>query len=187
MENILHPKDEREPLVLKGEWWSPADTTKILSGTMNFEVDGASDLELLGAFDPKNDHSVDVVRGSCIPAQHVTLLRCIPNGGSRSFGHGLCSEVSKFRFIDAWIGEIGFNSEAEVMFDSYSFGITNLDAWHFSRCFTTDEYKFREPIVTRYTPPDPVTLFVDDIVRMAMDTFKDEFYNATMSVPKEEA
>ena len=141
MEDILHPKDEREPLVLKGEWWSPADTTKVLSGTMNFEVEGASDLELLGTFDQKNDHSIDVVRGRCVPALHATLLRCISNGGSRNFGHGLYSEVSRFRFIDAWIGEIGFNSEAEVMFDSYSFGITNLDAWHFSKCFTTNEYK----------------------------------------------
>lgn len=168
MKDILHPKDEREPLVLKGEWWSPADTTKTLSGTMNFEIGGDSDLELLGAFDPKNGHSIDVVRGRCIPTLHATLLRCVSIGGSRNFGHGLYSEVSKFRFIDAWIGEMGFNSEAEIMFDSYSFGITNLDAWHFSECFTTDEYKFGEPIVIRYTPPDPVTLFVDDIVRIEL-------------------
>ena len=95
MKDILHPKDEREPLVLKGEWWSPADTTKTLSGTMNFEIDGDSDLELLGAFDPKNGHSIDVVRGSCIPAQHATLLRCISNGGSRNFGYGKRSGSSR--------------------------------------------------------------------------------------------
>ena len=54
MEDILHPKDEREPLVLKGEWWSPADTTKVLSGTMSFEIDGDSDLEVLARLSKKS-------------------------------------------------------------------------------------------------------------------------------------
>ena len=167
MTGILHPKDEREPLELKGEWWLPTDETKVLPGTMNFKIDGASDLELLGAFDNK-EKCVDVIRGCCIPSKHVTLLRCLSNGGSTNFGYGLHTEVSKYRFIDAWVGEVGFNSQAEVMFDSYSFGITNLDAWHFCRCFSTEKYKFREPIVTRYLPPEPVVLYADALVTIEL-------------------
>lgn len=165
---IIHPYDELKSWVGKGEWWiATKEGAKHLPGDVTISTINGSELELIGALSEEL-MPYAVVRGCVNPAKHVLLINGHARSINRSFGAGVLTQISQYHFLEAWIGEVGFDSSDDICFDAYSFGITNLDVWRNIRSFQTSNVKFGEPIVTTYTPPKPLLLYKDDVVKIEL-------------------
>ncbi len=165
---IIHPYDELKSWAGKGEWWvATEEESKHLPGDVTISTINGIELELIGAF---SDELMPyaVVRGCVNPARHVLLINGHARNINRCFGAGVSTQVSQYHFLEAWIGEIRFDSPDDICFDAYSFGITNLDVWRNIHSFQTPNRKFGEPIVTTYTPPKPLLLYKDDVVKIEL-------------------
>lgn len=126
-------EDELKIIELDGYWWVPGMPQEKRYGHMRHSVNSTyvlqlienyalSALSLCGGKD-------DVLRGVCLPAKHVTLLRLVSRPG---FPNSLSSlEMSDVKVFSpfAIIGDYGFEREEDIAFTEISFGVTNLLPW----------------------------------------------------------
>lgn len=133
--SVVSLEEELALIRASGYWWRPGQEERKTSGELTFSHDeeGAT-LRLFGS--PESCEGFNgFVRGWLHPTRNVTLLHCQEYRRNTSSGFGLRTETAELGFIEAWIGDIGFDSVSDIAFESYSFGITNLSAWIDRGCF----------------------------------------------------
>lgn len=175
--SIVSLDDELKPLRASGYWWRPGKDTKA-SGEVAFShgEEGAS-LRLFGY--PEETKDLDgFLRGCVHPARHIVLLKCLAHRSQTSRGCGLGTESAELGFIEMWVGDLGFDSAEEIAFESYAFGICNLNVWLNRGCFhpTDDESKrvefhrliFEDAFVRVYLAFLPVQSIMEGTSRRTM-------------------
>ena len=137
---IVSLDDEFKPFRASGYWWRPGTETKA-SGVVAFShgEDGAS-LRLFGYPGETKDFD-GFVRGCVHPVRHVALLKCLEHQSLMSRGFGLGTESAELGFIEMWVGDLGFDSAEDIAFESYAFGISNLNVWLNRGCFSPKDGK----------------------------------------------
>lgn len=133
--SIVSLEEEVNLLQAKGYWWRPGGNVKA-SGEVAFShgEEGAS-LRLFGYPDETKDFD-GFVRGCVHPARHIALLKCLEHQGQTSRSCGLGTETAELNFIEMWAGDLGFESVEEIAFESYAFGVSNLNVWLNRGCFS---------------------------------------------------
>lgn len=137
---IVSLDDELKPFRASGYWWRPGTETKA-SGEVAFShrEDRAS-LRLFGYPGETKDFD-GFLRGCVHPTRHIALLKCLTCQSQTSRGCGLGTESAELGFIEMWVGDLGFDSAEEIAFDSYAFGISNLNVWLNRGCFSPKDGK----------------------------------------------
>ena len=137
---IVGLDDELKPFRASGYWWRPGTETKA-SGEVAFSHrEDCASLRLFGY--PGETKDLDgFLRGCVHPTRHIALLKCLMCQSQTSRGCGLGTESAELGFIEMWVGDLGFDSAEEIAFDSYAFGISNLNVWLNRGCFSPKDGK----------------------------------------------
>ena len=119
--SIVSLDEEIKVLRAKGYWWRPGQDRKV-AGEVTFSH--GEERAAVRAFGyPGETKGFDgFLRGCVHPMRHVAILNC-QGWQSQSMGYGLGTESAEFNFIDMWIGDLGFDREEDIAFESFSFGI----------------------------------------------------------------
>lgn len=158
--------DAFQPVRIRGVWWLPGSNHKI-HGELLFKVTSGGTLELDGELAPTFSQ-VPVIHGENSDQKRITLFNSfICKSTLRGSFTGPASSQT-LDVYDMWIGNCWFDSKADVSFQSYSFGIHNLENWADLHCFSPGPSPNPKAITLTYTPPAPILLFENDRLSVSL-------------------
>lgn len=148
----------QKAFTLTGVWWLPSKPDYQIAGTLTFEPDGHTTLELIGTFKKITDYKADhpeIILGVTTEGKPVTLYRCFEHSTKLNNVFTRTSYYAVFLFTG-----VHFASAEDVRFHHMYFSLAGFDEW------------FNLPAVTRksgisvwsvrYKKPKPITLFQGD-------------------------
>ncbi len=154
-----------------GEWFSPSDKEKRVSGTLNYSASDTITLELYGSLGDRQDlldfTDFSILHGLSNDSKQITLYHCFRTGSSGSlfsndeYGKPIIFYKIKFLFIG-----IHIHKEEDLKFDNFTSEIHNLGEWlgisGFKNKLTgTDKDDF--DISIQYKFPTPIEFKIDEI------------------------
>lgn len=117
-----------------GEWFSPSDKEKRVSGTLNYSASDTITLELYGSLGERQDvldfTDYSILLGLTSDSKQITLYHCLRTGSSGSLfsndenGKPIIFYEIQFLFIG-----IHIDKEEDLRFDNLTSEIHNLDEW----------------------------------------------------------
>lgn len=144
----------------RGLWWIPANEKKI-HGELVFSTARGGSLELEGEL-PVSPLELDVIHGETSDRKRITIfggfITCTSRCGSPD-DHVYKQTLDVY---DIWIGPDWFNRKEDITFQSYSFGIHNLENWADLKCFSNIRPPDSRTITLAYKIPEEIPLFEDD-------------------------
>ena len=167
-----------EKKTLTGLWWLPGQEHKCY-GTLSFDIDGEQKLRIMGYFEGKYPGylaNYKIIHGLCQTDKEqikITIFKaCVTHITSQLFGEQKVSETV-ISLGDLWIGNCHFNSQQDIRFESFSFGLNNLENWLDQRQIFTDNYKpGSKKISAEMNIPDPIPVFSDEYVSISIDYWR---------------
>lgn len=138
--SIVSLEEEFTLLLAKGHWWLPGRDKQVPGEVVFSHGEEGALVRLFGYPDDTKDLD-GFVCGCVHPVRHVALLKCLGHQSQTSRGCGLGTESAELGFIEMWVGDLGFDSAEEIAFESYAFGISNLNVWLNRGCFPPKDDK----------------------------------------------
>lgn len=132
--SIVSLEEEVNVLQAKGYWWRPGQDRKV-SGEVTFSHGEERAVVRVFGYPDETKNFDGFLRGCVHPMRHVAILDGQEYQSQTNTGYGLGTESAELGFIDMWVGDLGFDGEKDIAFESFSFGITNLNVWLRRGCF----------------------------------------------------
>jgi len=116
-----------EPFELRGQWWLPSNTNKILEGVLEFDGKSYPILTLSGEFQSivEEEQPQLFIHGFTVKGKQVSLYKCSMSNMSRSYP-GL--PVQSYAVNIVFFGH-HYHRENEIKFDSFGFSMSGLEEW----------------------------------------------------------
>lgn len=162
----------RENFTLKGNWFLPDKPDNVVAGTLTFEFDKSTRLELLGSLNGKSFKSIeaDIILGFTTGGKQITLFKCYESNRTMSFP-GQPTSIWDIIFT---IEGGHFSKTEDLKFHSMATSFHNLNEWLAISGFKTslpNFLKYKSNVT--YTLPKQIDFDIDDNVKGQFNfTFK---------------
>lgn len=117
----------RENFILKGNWFLPENPDRMVVGTLTFEFDKRTKLELVGSLtdDSPRTPKAYIILGFTTDGKHITLYKCYESNRTMSFPGQTTSTWNVIFTIEGG----HFGKKEDLTFSSIAASLHNLNEW----------------------------------------------------------
>ena len=155
----------------RGYWWLPDTPDNRVPGTLVFDPEEGTNLDLLGSLRGLEGVSApldpELILGTSSDGRSITLKECSRDTGTLSIGAGF--STSSFSADMVIVGE-HFERPEDVGFERLIIEYLHLDAWADTTGFEIEliDDPDTHPVTVRHRIPEPVTARVGDDYEVAL-------------------
>lgn len=159
----------------QGLWWLPGASERSVPGTLKFNPNEGTTLELMGSLNSIEENIApiepDIILGISSDGQVITLKDCWRTRGSLPIGRGFAT--STFIVDTIFIGK-HFEQPEDIGFERLIVEYLHLDAWADISGFEIEFHEETEEPKKRWTEikhqlPEPYTAIVEDEYEVTLD------------------
>lgn len=168
----MHPETVNDVIAIEGYWWIPVSDSEVQKafGRLTFQANGIRELFLYGAI--TSDHipgsRQSVAWGECEGGKRITLFN-LSLTSHKTQTSLTQTVISKWDFLQIWVGDVWFRSEADIKLLRYSYGINNLEIWHNLSCFKNEMVEKGKSHILSYQRPNILEIFENDTLRIFIE------------------
>lgn len=167
---------KKETLI--GLWWIPGREHKCY-GTLSFDIDGEQKLRIMGYLEgefPGYLAEYKVIHGICKVEKEtrmVTLFHVWVTSSPVLMPNESSLSETVVSFDDLWIGNCHYDCKENVCFESFIFGLNNLENWLDQRQIFSNNFDHGlKKISAGMEIPDPIPVFSDEYVSISIDYWR---------------
>lgn len=177
----LNPNDMNDSFVYKGEWFLPDMPENQLHGTLTYDAEKGSYLELMGSLEESKSVSSYsdsfnpiIILGKKTIGKEVTLYRCFRSRSKKNITTDLGTE--EYSIIYTFIGA-HFFKVTELKFNSVRATLNNLDEWlnisGFKKKFISKDNKME----LKHKLPNTIEFDLDEKLKGRFKFIRNENYS----------
>jgi len=158
-----------EQFKYKGIWWLPDKDEETIAGTLSFDPNEGTVLDLMGSFQKIGDANrifdPEIILGSVSGGKDVTLYECFRTKSTVNSG-GL--STSSFNIDEAFIG-VHFKEKEDIRFRKLSINYSYLDEWVNISGFDLQHFFNKKEVVIKYKQPESIRANIGENYKISID------------------